>query len=156
MTTLFCFNVNIDDKRYLTGELKGINYKKAVYRNKKTGKYELLDKNNEIDKELYEGITRNKICVYDETGKYFLVDINDERYVSGKLKFMLNKYRSDEKAISKRKNTYKLINHQQGEKNSQYGTCWIHNDKENKKIKKDELENYINDGWIKGRKMKFN
>lgn len=40
-----------------------------------------------------------------------------------------------------------------GEKNSQYGTCWIHNDDHNKKIKKEELDNYLNIGYIKGRKM---
>jgi hypothetical protein len=38
-----------------------------------------------------------------------------------------------------------------GEKNSQYGTCWITKDKENKKIKKEELEKYISKGWQKGR-----
>ena len=44
---------------------------------------------------------------------------------------------------------------QDGEKNSQFGTCWIHNTlKENKKIKKSELSVYVNNGWIKGRKLK--
>lgn len=38
-----------------------------------------------------------------------------------------------------------------GEENSQYGTCWITNLKENKKIKKEELETYFSLGWIKGR-----
>jgi hypothetical protein len=38
-----------------------------------------------------------------------------------------------------------------GEKNSQYGTCWITKDFENKKIKKEELELYLSNGWIKGR-----
>jgi hypothetical protein len=38
-----------------------------------------------------------------------------------------------------------------GEKNSQYGTIWITNDKENKKI--NNLEK-IPDGWRKGRKIK--
>lgn len=44
-----------------------------------------------------------------------------------------------------------------GEKNSQYGTCWIHSLilKTNKKIKKEELDDYLAEGWIKGRKMKF-
>jgi len=41
-----------------------------------------------------------------------------------------------------------------GEKNSQYGTCWIIKDGVNKKIKKEEIENYLKDGWIKGRKIK--
>ena len=40
-----------------------------------------------------------------------------------------------------------------GERNSQYGTCWIHNAEHNKKIKKEELDNYLNIGYIKGRKM---
>jgi len=40
-----------------------------------------------------------------------------------------------------------------GEKSSQFGTCWVTNGKENKKIKKEELNNYLCNGWDKGRKM---
>jgi hypothetical protein len=39
-----------------------------------------------------------------------------------------------------------------GEKNSQYGTCWITNEKENKKINKNDL---IPEGWRLGRKIKI-
>lgn len=39
-----------------------------------------------------------------------------------------------------------------GDKNSQYGTCWITNGVENKKIKKEEI---IPDGWYKGRQIKL-
>ena len=39
-----------------------------------------------------------------------------------------------------------------GENNSQYGTCWITKDGKNKKIKKELLNNYLEDGWLKGRK----
>lgn len=38
-----------------------------------------------------------------------------------------------------------------GDKNSQYGTCWITRDGENKKIKKEELEAFVKEGWKKGR-----
>lgn len=38
-----------------------------------------------------------------------------------------------------------------GSKNSQYGTCWITNGTENKKIKKDDLDNWISLGYYKGR-----
>lgn len=41
-----------------------------------------------------------------------------------------------------------------GDKNSQFGTCWITNGVENKKIKKEELENFISLGYTKGRKTK--
>jgi hypothetical protein len=39
-----------------------------------------------------------------------------------------------------------------GEINSQYGTCWITKHGINKKIKKEDIETYLNDGWLKGRK----
>ena len=47
--------------------------------------------------------------------------------------------------------------HQLGEGNSQFGKMWIHNLelKLSKKIKKDELPDYIDLGWLKGRKMKW-
>jgi hypothetical protein len=39
-----------------------------------------------------------------------------------------------------------------GKANSQYGTCWVTNGKEVKKIKKEDLDSWLNKGWIKGRK----
>lgn len=36
-------------------------------------------------------------------------------------------------------------------KNSQYGTVWINNGNQNKKIKKELLEEYQNAGWVQGR-----
>jgi hypothetical protein len=41
-----------------------------------------------------------------------------------------------------------------GNKNSQYGTCWITNGVVNKKIKKEDLDIFIQEKWIKGRKLK--
>lgn len=44
-----------------------------------------------------------------------------------------------------------------GKDNSQYGTCWIHDItvEQNKKIKKVDLQAYLDKGWVAGRKMKF-
>ena len=39
-----------------------------------------------------------------------------------------------------------------GKANSQYGTCWITNGIENKKIKLENLETYLNEDWLRGRK----
>lgn len=46
--------------------------------------------------------------------------------------------------------------YQKGSGNSQYGTCWIYNKdlKENKKIAKTDLDLWLKQGWIKGRKIK--
>jgi len=45
---------------------------------------------------------------------------------------------------------------QKGNKNSQYGSCWIYSPDENinKKIKLAEVDQYISNGWIRGRKLK--
>ena len=56
-------------------------------------------------------------------------------------------------ACCKREITYRKIKHAQGEKNSQYGTMWITNKQENRKIKKTDL---ILEGWRKGRITKNN
>ena len=40
----------------------------------------------------------------------------------------------------------------EGSKNSQFGTYWIHNSKEVKKIQKEELNVWIERGWSRGRK----
>ena len=59
-----------------------------------------------------------------------------------------------EETKRKMSETHKRNNHQKGEKNSQFGKCWIYNLElqENKSIKKDELNNRLEKGWIKGRK----
>jgi hypothetical protein len=52
------------------------------------------------------------------------------------------------KALITQKATFELIKHQQGNKNSQFGTMWITDGSSNKKIKKDVA---IPEGWNKGR-----
>lgn len=56
-------------------------------------------------------------------------------------------------AKAKRKETLKKIKHAQGEKNSQFGTMWITNGVENLKIRKEELDKYLERGYNKGRKF---
>lgn len=72
---------------------------------------------------------------------------------------LIEKYKNDplyRKKISDNKREYHAkTNYQRGNKNSQFGTCWIHNNKESKKIKKEELSDFLKNGWIKGRKIKF-
>ena len=76
-----------------------------------------------------------------------------ESYKSGKRKnYILNGFKNKKHS----EETKKLIGeknstNQQGYNNSQYGSCWITNEIENKKIMKGDL---IPDGWRLGRKIK--
>lgn len=74
---------------------------------------------------------------------------------SGKMKTWKENYNWNGKNHSEE--TKQLISEKRkgtgvGETNSQYGTCWITKDGVNKKIKKEDLETYLNEGWVKGRK----
>jgi hypothetical protein len=61
------------------------------------------------------------------------------------------------KEESKRKIGEKNSLNHFGEKNSQYNTCWIFNEKfeKNKKIRNEEIDVWIKQGWVKGRNIKF-
>ena len=60
----------------------------------------------------------------------------------------------DVKSKQKRKNTYNEIGHQQGNKNSQFGTCWMwHELIGSKKCKIELLPEFIEQGWFKGRNV---
>lgn len=58
---------------------------------------------------------------------------------------------ASKKVAEKRKNTFADRNHMQGEKNSQYGTCWVIKDIKPIKIKKEHLEEYLAVGYSRGR-----
>lgn len=67
-----------------------------------------------------------------------------------------NKYNLGNKLTEEEKKKIGLLTSisQKGKRNSQYGTCWITRNGENKKIKNGEIESYLIDGWIKGVKFK--
>lgn len=143
--------VPIDDPRYLSGELVGCSKGNFNARDD-LGNIYYITKNDPryLSGELV-GLTKNHILVKDNNNNCFSVPSDDPRYLSGKLKPIWSGRKHKPETIEKYKRTFKDIGHQQGEKNSQYGTCWIMKDEENKKIKKEDLEDYISQGWQKGR-----
>lgn len=74
----------------------------------------------------------------------------------GKIRYntFLGKHHTEE---AKRKIGQANSKHQQGSGNSNFGRCWIYSNEEKRsmKISKDDLQEWIDRGWIKGRKMKF-
>ena len=57
-------------------------------------------------------------------------------------------------ALEKKKATFEKIEHQQGSKNSQFGTYWVHNVEGAKKIKREELDLFLKQGFTIGRAPK--
>jgi len=141
------FNISKNDPRYLSGELVGN--------------------------------SSGTVTVKDENGVVYQVSIDDPRYLSGELVFirigaicteetkkkisnsLRERYKMFDRVLSEE--TKKKIGDDAKERyknpknNPSYGSLWIYNMelKENKKIKKEELSNWINKGWFKGRKIKW-
>lgn len=146
-----------DDEKYVSGELKSVVRGTVIvkYANNQDSKFFRVPVN---DERLKTGelviLSKNKVLAKDKHGNAFMVYKDDERLLNGNLDFFWTGKKHKKESIEKLKKTLKENKHQQGEHNSQYGTCWVMKDNISKKIKRDELEHYLELGWTKGRKMK--
>lgn len=143
-------NIEEYNDLYKTGNYSGHTKGKTLFKSDE-GKVYCINKNDEKIEQLnLHGICYNKIMCKDKNGNVYWIDKDDERYLNGTLiLFWKNRKHTEE---TKRKIGIKNSIKQQGLKNSQYGTCWITNEIENKKIHKGDL---IPLGWKLGRKIKL-
>lgn len=153
-------NIYNDDPRWLASELVGIT--KGLFTViDKAGNMFKISKNDPryLSGELV-GVTKGMIPIKDKDGNKYSVSKNDQRYLSGELVHSLKGKKQHlnsswigktHKSESKFKIGAANSITQKGKSNSQYGTCWITKDGLNKKIKKEESDLYLNQGWIKGR-----
>lgn len=84
---------------------------------------------------------------------YSLMNSNNlkKAHENGKLKYdnFNNKYHSEETKLLMSESH---VGKGTGNANSQFGTCWVTKNGLNKKIKKEEIGEYLNNDWEKGRK----
>lgn len=127
-----------------------------VYRKDDINKKIFMINKNEFDENIYciakNHFQKENVLVKDNNNNIFFTNITDERYISGELKHISVGYKFTDEQKQKLKNKFKEIKHQQGEKNSQFGTKWISKDGITKKIKKEDVEKYISEGWHLGMK----
>lgn len=110
--------------------VKKSNAKQKILRETNSEWVEKVKKNrSEGHKKCYDGGKREKTYFYDWNGK-----THSEEAKQKMSETMKGKY--------------------DGKNNPSYGTCWITKDGTNKKIKKEELETFLSQGWEKGRKIK--
>ena len=147
------FLVDVEDIRYKNGELVGATKGKVVVKDS-DGKNFMVEANDEryLCGEL-KSIHAGKVVVKNKYGDCFAVSVNDERYVNGELKNVWTGKKHSPETIEKMRKAHKETA-QWGEKNSQYGTRWINNGDRAIKIRKEALDEYLNNGWSVGRKIK--
>lgn len=157
---VYVYNENNDvilisnkDPKYLDGTYQSVG---------KNSKIAVIDKHgNQLsvykdDPRLLSGELTYKLKLYitvkDKNGNTMSVSKDDPRYISGELiPIWKDKHHSDcTKSKISKANKNKFI----GDNNPQYGKCWITKNDENKFIDITLIDQYLNNGWIKGRHYK--
>jgi hypothetical protein len=129
-----CMNLVVGGEGGFSSEQQRENAKKSNERQKELSKNpkwvkKRSKKMTESLNKQYEKGDREKVCFHDWSGK--------KRSEESKKKMSLSKKGTGV-----------------GKNNSQFGTCWITKGGVNKKIKKDDLSQFENEGWIRGMKVK--
>lgn len=143
--------ISKEDPKYLDGTYKSIMLESKLAAMNQNGEILSLERNDpRLLSGEYISLHKLMITVKDKNGNMFRVFKDDPRVLSGELV-------GNWKGLHHSEETKKIISEknkisQKGNKNSCYGTCWIYNDKkESKQIKKEQLDEYISNGWHKGR-----
>jgi hypothetical protein len=149
------YRIKKDDPRYLSGELTYVFADTVVVRDA-SGRVFVVSHNDlrYLSGELVV-LATGFATVKDKNGNKFRVSIDDPRYLSGELVGHTKGSTHTTETKNKISTANKIKS--AGEGNSQYGKMWIHNLqlKQNKSIKKETFELWVNEGWLQGRKMKF-
>lgn len=151
-------NVSIDDERYISGELSHICKNRVTVKDKNGNYYSVMkDDNRYLSGELVHNM-KDIVIVKDKNNNIISVNKNDERYISGELisiwkgrkgiKGMLGKKRTTEE----KEHLRNLAKNRIGDKASCYGRIYINNGEINKRIKTEDLEKFLKNGWKIGRK----
>ncbi len=146
---IFCCSVN--DPRYLNHEFVGVTKGKVTTKDK-NGKIYSVEVTDDRYKtgELVSNM-KGMLHTKDKNGKVYTVDVNDPRYLSGELIPLYTGTKWSDESKNNLKKIFAEKEHQKGEKNSQFGTKWMYKNNITKKVKKEEIEKYLSDGWSMGR-----
>ena len=124
--------VYVNDPRFISGELVSVHKNKLAVKDKDGNTcYVSKDDQKFISGELVP-VAKGTFLAKDKDGNQYRISKNDPRYISGELVGF-------RKGIPQHKN------------NNHLGIRWINNGVENKRIKVEELEEYLNNGWIKNK-----
>lgn len=120
----------------------------------KSDNQKIIINKNDFDIEKYipwpDLFQKEQVVVRDKDGNILKVHVDDPRYLSGELVFAYTGYKWSDEQKLKLKEKFKKTNHQKGERNSQFGKKWIYKGNDCIKVKKEDLQFYLENGWKLG------
>lgn len=108
---------------------------------------------NQFKRSSAGGKNSGKFCRGSQIAHNAAVQAYEKRISSGNIANFLNNFKGkkhSEKTLIKMRAS--LIGKQKGEKNSQFGSCWVTDGIKPIKIKKEFLDEYLSKGYSRGRK----
>ena len=141
--------IDKNSEEFLEKKYRPMHYNKGNFKDEENNIYHLSLTDPLIQEKGLVGVSKGLVAMKNEKGDIFFISKEDERIRNKELVgIFTNKKHSEETKEKMRQHKGK----QSGDKNSQFGTCWIYNEelKQNKKINKTEE---IPNGWKLGRKL---
>jgi len=147
--------VDKNDEKYQKGEYTSFHKNMMICKDRYNNYYWVNVNDKRFKNGELVGVNKGLVMVKDSNDKMLLVSSSDKRIKSGELNYLFTGKKHTEE--SKKKIGEKNSLTQKGNKNSQFNTSWVYSIEKEKsiKIKKNELEIYLKNGWIKGRKIKW-
>ena len=142
------------DEEYLNGTVVPILKDRVYAFDTYESKYEIISKEDFRKSDRYVGVTKGKIVAKDKDGNYKLIPLDSAEYLSGEYKPIWCGRHHTAETKMKMSKTKKEQQMQEGYINPLCYTCWVNNGECTIKIKKEDLDYYINNGWKNGRIIK--
>lgn len=156
------YHVDINDPRYLSGDLVGIVKGYVTVKDCDGNTFQTtIDDPNYINGSLVHH-TKNTITVKDSNGNTFRVSTHDKRYLSGELVGVTKNNKASTETKKKMSNTRKGRTHSKthkdnirkaliGKTGNTIGRVWMNNKTNKRKlIKKSDIPYWVSIGWIMG------
>ena len=142
------YRVSIDDPRYKSGEFVTVLYNTIMVKDIHDNIFRVSKDDPRYKSGEYVHYLKGTLIVIDKSGKKIRTSTNDPKYISGEL---IPVWKNKNYTTKKIKNTCIKNTGRMGERSPAFGRCWINNTIENKFVKNEELNYYIDDNWICGR-----
>jgi len=137
--------VHVTDPRYLSGELIHIGTNKVIVKDKNGIVYQVSKNHPNFLSGEYVGITKGITLMRDKENNIVHASINDPKFLNGEL-VGLNKGKKFSKETCAKMSIANSVNNK--------GLICIHKENIDKRVKKNILQEYINNGWLLGKSDK--
>ena len=152
--------VLLDDPRYLSGELIGVMKNTVTVKDNQGNDLRISKELYDLNKDKFKPTTSGKVIVYDKNMNSFMVNLDDPRYLSGELQFVLKVINKDTTLVKDSNGKlYRVNKNDERFKSGELigvtkNQIRIKKDGKIKFINPEDQDMYLSEGWELGSPLK--